>query len=118
MNTDATRLAELLQSPDCVHYCQGAPLSGKVERQISIHANCRTGETFVVVADDQGTRVKSFFSRHKCCPPEDRRKGISLVDLADAFALARVMSRNWPHGRHRKPAARRPTHRRTARTNP
>lgn len=92
----AVRLAELHASPDCVCYCTSAPLSGRKERQVSLYANCRTGETFVIVTDGETSRVRSFVSRHRGCPPEARRQGMPLVDMADAFALARKMCSSWP----------------------
>ena len=112
--TDSFRLAKLLQSPEGVSYCVDAPLSGQKERRISIHANYLSGETFVVVTDGSAIGVRSFFSRHKSCPPEVRRKGIPLVDMADAFELARRMCRNLAHSGPRARTA----HRRTARANP
>jgi hypothetical protein len=71
-------------------------VGGRKERQVSIHANCLTGETFVVVTDGRISRVRSFVSRHRNCPPEVRRQDMPLVDMADAFALARKMCSSWP----------------------
>ena len=98
MRVDRTveRLAELEGSADCVRYCREAPLGGQKGKWISIQANCSTGETFVEVTDDWTTRVRSFMSRHKNCPPEARRQDMPLVDVADAFALARRMCQRWP----------------------
>jgi hypothetical protein len=89
------RLAELRRSPNRVHYCTEAPLGTRADRWISIEADCLTGETFVIVTDGRISRIRSFLSRHKSCPPEERRKNIPLVDLADAFALGRKLCSSW-----------------------
>jgi hypothetical protein len=90
------RLAGLKDSADCVPYCESVPMAGPRARWISIYGICSTGEILVEITDQKTTRVQSFVSRHKNCPPEVRRKDMPLVDTADAFALARTMCRRWP----------------------
>ena len=93
--TDAERLARLKGTPDCVTYEKDITGRGKLQYRFSVHGLISTGEIFVEVTRNEATRVQSFLSRHKSCPPEARRDAMTLVDSADAYELARRMVRNW-----------------------
>jgi hypothetical protein len=90
------RLAELKASPDCVCYGTDIPVDGKRPFRFSIYGVVSTAEIFVEVTKGHITRVESFVSRHKVCPPEIRLKDLPLVDTADAYELARQMARHCP----------------------
>ena len=92
----AARLQLLKASLDCVQYCSSPLPETNPPRALAIYGSSLAGEIFVEVSDGATTRVQSFISRHKNCPPEVRRCELPLVDTADAFALARVMGRRWP----------------------
>lgn len=96
----AERLARLKESPDCVTYGVDLPGTGKRPYRFSIYGLVPTGEIFVEVKRGGVTRVESFLSRHKHCPPEERRQALTLVDAADAYGLARLMVRHWRHRSH------------------
>ncbi len=80
---------------DFVTYCSQNRVDRKRRFWVSVHVLWATGEIFVEVTDHCITRVHSFFSRHKSCSPEQRREALPLVDIADAFALARTMAQRW-----------------------
>jgi hypothetical protein len=90
------RLDQVKVAPECVTYVENFRIGHKHNYWVSIFGLYTTAEIFVEVTDRHTTRARSFFSRHKSCPPEVRRKELPLVDVSDAFALARVMTRHWP----------------------
>jgi hypothetical protein len=90
------RLAELRTHPNFVTYSERNRAGRRRTLWFSIHGVCSTGEILVEITDGRAQRVRSFFSRHKNCPPEDRRQAMTLVDAADAYELARQMARHWP----------------------
>lgn len=94
--TASERLAQLKRSAGSVTYSENNPVGPTESLHASIHGVPATAEVFVEVTDGVTTRVRSFISRHKNCPPDLRREEIPLVDTADAFALARKMTRHWP----------------------
>jgi hypothetical protein len=94
--TAIERLAQVKDSPDCVTYGVDIAGTGKLPYWFSLYGVVTTGEIFVEVTKDRETRVQSFISRHKSCPPEDRRAAMTLVDSADGYELARRMVRYWP----------------------
>lgn len=100
----AERLARVRAAAECVTYCEDVPSGDRRTYRISIYGIYTTGEIFVQVTDCHAARTCSFFSRHKSCPPEIRRKGLPLVDVADAFALARSLARQRRAG-SRSPSA-------------
>lgn len=86
----------LKRHPDFVTYSRRNRAGRKRVLWFSIYGVWSTGEIFVEVTDGSRTRVQSFLSRHKSCPPEDRRQAMTLVDAADAYELGRQMARHWP----------------------
>jgi hypothetical protein len=90
------QLDQVKAAPECVTYVKNVRIGHKHTYWVTIFGLYTTAEIFVHVTDHATTRVRSFFSRHKSCPPELRRKELPLVDVADAFALARQMTRCWP----------------------
>jgi hypothetical protein len=93
------RLAGLKASPDCVVYCAGAQFGAKGGLRLSIYGAWPTREIFLEVTDGEHTRVNSFESRFEHFPPDQRRAELPLIDMSDAFNLARTMLGKWPsHG--------------------
>ena len=90
------RLAELRAHPDFVTYSARNRAGRQRTLWFSIHGIWSTGEILVELTDGRTSRVCDFVSRHKSCPPEDRRQIMTLVDAADAYELARQMARRWP----------------------
>lgn len=95
------RLDQVKASTECVAYAKDVRIGHKHTYWVTIFGLYTTAEIFVQVTDHHTTRVRSFFSRHKNCPPELRRTELPLVDVADAFAIARYMTRHLaPRTRH------------------
>ena len=90
------RLRELIGLSDCLSFAARSPLVGHKNRWISMYGISETGEVIVELVDGEATRLRSFISRHKCCPPGIRRRDLPLVDIVDAFALARKMIKLRP----------------------
>lgn len=88
------RLATLKRSVDCVCHYHRTPLPG-TDFGVSVYTLCSTGEIFVEVSDDKLVRVGSFFSRHKSYSADERRKELPLVDVFEAFTLARNLTIRW-----------------------
>lgn len=99
------RLAELRTHPDFVTYSKRNRAGRQRTLWFSVHGVWSTGEMLVEVTDGHISRACSFVSRHKSCPPEDRREVMTLVDAADAYELARQMARHWPIKTKRLPGA-------------
>lgn len=99
--TPKARLERAKASSDCVVYDKYELNEYKSPYQVCIYGLWRTGEIFVEMSDGNQIRVNSFFSRLKCDPPEIRRQELPLVDIADAFVMARRMAQHWPRLRNR-----------------
>jgi hypothetical protein len=94
------RLDQVKAAPECVIYAKDVRIGHKHTYWVSIFGLYTTAEIFVQVTDRRTTRVRCFFSRHKSCPPELRRKELPLVDVSDAFALARWITQHWATKTH------------------
>lgn len=99
--TAMERLAKLRACPEFVIYDEVIRTGRDGKFRFSILGVYLIAEIFVEITDGVHTRVESFVSRHKSCPPEVRRSDLPLVDTADAFALARKMTHHWPWKRKR-----------------
>jgi hypothetical protein len=87
------RLAALRRSPDCIAYFEGVPSGDGRDLRVSIFGSSSTREVFVELTDGHTTRAWHFPTRWK---GEIRAGELPLVDMCDAFALARQMARRWP----------------------
>lgn len=89
------RLDKLKGSPDCLRYFEKVELQPDSGLWLSIYGAYPSREIFIEITNGEKTRVQSFMSQLMNLPPEERRKAMPLVDIADAFAAARVMTRRW-----------------------